>query len=64
MADGWLFRLRSTLGAPHAVPAWPASAAPRDTRGERSPDWPALRDPAAGPDPVASHDPLATPPRR
>lgn len=39
MADGWLFRLRSTLGAQHAVPAWPAS---HHAGGE---PWPALRVP-------------------
>ena len=38
MAEGWLFRLRSTLGAPHAVPAWPAG---REGGGEA---MPALRD--------------------
>ena len=42
MAEGWLFRLRSTLGAPHAGPAWPAG---RDGGGEA---MPALRDADAG----------------
>ena len=42
MAEGWLFRLRSTLGAPHAVPAWPAA---RDSGGEA---MPALREADAG----------------
>ena len=37
MAEGWLFRLRSTLGAQHAVPAWPAG----EGTGEA---MPALRD--------------------
>lgn len=42
MAEGWLFRLRSTLGAPHAVPAWPAG---RDGGGEA---MPALREADSG----------------
>jgi hypothetical protein len=42
MAEGWLFRLRSTLGAPHAVPAWPAG---RESGGEA---MPAVRDADAG----------------
>ena len=46
MAEGWLFRLRSTLGAPHAVPAWPAG---RDSGGEA---MPALRDADAGASPT------------
>lgn len=25
MAEGWLFRLRTSLGAQHAAPAWPVS---------------------------------------
>jgi hypothetical protein len=50
MADGWLFRLRSTLGARHAVPAWPASPPPADAGlALASPpgEWPSLRDTSA-----------------
>ena len=39
VADGWLFRLRSTLGAQHAVPAWPVG------HGGGDEPWPALRVP-------------------
>lgn len=37
MADGWLFRLRSTLGAPQAAPAWPASDPRADLTGTNEP---------------------------
>lgn len=54
MADGWLFRLRSTLGARHAVPAWPASGRSDDAPAALEAEWPPLRD--AGATPVQRDD--------
>lgn len=68
MADGWLFRLRSTLGARHAVPAWPASSPPDDAGFALSAPpggWPSLRETAAaGLDLDASTDGALAPPLR
>jgi hypothetical protein len=45
MSDGWLFQLRTTLGARHAVPAWPAAGSRTEPRSaatsERAPTAPA-----------------------
>lgn len=30
MSEGWLFRLRSSLGAQHAAPAWPSTRVEHD----------------------------------
>ena len=49
MADGWLFRLRSTLGARHAVPAWPASGRTDDAPAALEAEWPPLCDAGATP---------------
>ena len=55
MAEGWLFRLRSTLGAQHAVPAWPAG---REGTGD---PMPSLRD-ADATAPATPDETLAIPP--
>jgi hypothetical protein len=67
MSEGWLFRLRTSLGAGRAAPAWPESP-----RAARDGDAPALRRPAptaardVTPDAGAAHDAPAAPdvPRR
>ncbi len=65
MAEGWLFRLRSSLGAQHAVPAWPVErdGSMDDARRMRAalrPDCPA--DTAAANEDSAPNDaPLRSP---
>ena len=41
MNEGWLFRLRSSLGSHQSVPAWPSS------RADETSSLPPLRRPAA-----------------
>jgi hypothetical protein len=59
MADGWLFRLSSTLGAHQALPTWP-SASERQTvlSGEAAAtQGPVLRrGPTVAPDPFESEE--------
>ena len=43
MNEGWLFRLRSSLGSHQSVPAWPSS------RADETSTLPPLRRPAAPP---------------
>ena len=56
MAEGWLFRLRTSLGSQYTAPAWPTVreevAGPAGSRGLRQP--PPERDMEVEP----RHDPL------
>ena len=59
MNEGWLFRLRTNLGAGRSAPAWP-----QGPTAPRADDGPCLRRPAAAPPASAeeAHDVTPEPP--